>query len=181
MPALEYRRAEALRSDGRTLFGIAAPYDRPAEIGSFREVISRGAFARVLRERNDVLLLRDHDMASLLARVSNGSLALSDGQDGLSFRAELAAFTLADDTLAQVRSGLLAGMSIGFFVRSERWSAQRDQRTLDDVELVEISAVGPAVAYDGTSIAARAKPRINPRFSASEIARRRRRRQLAGL
>lgn len=176
MPALEYRRAEALRSDGRQLFGLAAPYDRPAQIGGFREVISRGAFARVLRERSDVLLLRDHDMASLLARTANGSLALSDGQDGLHFVATLAEFTAANDALAQARSGLLAGMSIGFYVRAERWNPARDERTLDDVDLVEISAVGPAVAYDGTSVSARSR-----RFSAAEVARRRRRHQLLGL
>jgi uncharacterized protein len=158
LPRIEYRVALNLRSDGRTLYGLAAPYDQPATIGSFTERIAPGAFARCLRDKADVMLCRDHDMASLLARCSNGSLVLEDKADGLHFRATLVETSLANDTLAEVRSGLLAGMSIGFYARAETWNGARDQRTLNDIELVEISAVGPAVAYDGTSIAARAKP-----------------------
>lgn len=184
MSRIEYRRAAlALRSDGRTLFGIAAPYDQPARIeGRFTERIKRGAFARCLRDKGDVMLCRDHDMHQLLARTSNDSLVLEDQGDGLHFRATLAEFTLADDTLAQVRAGLLAGMSIGFYVRGETWNTARDQRSLDDIELIEISAVGPAVAYDGTSIAARARPRgVKSHRRPRDTAWDRFRRSLAGL
>jgi uncharacterized protein len=174
MPRLEYRTALDLRSDGRTLYGLAAPYGQPATIGSFVERIAPGAFGRTLRDGSDVMLIRDHDMHALLARTSNGSLTLDDKADGLHFRAQLAEFTLADDTLAQVRSGLLAGMSIGFYVRGEVWNGARDQRTLQDIQLIEISAVGPAVAYGGTSIAARSR---RPHISSPA----RLRRSLAGL
>jgi HK97 family phage prohead protease len=172
---LEYRTALDLRSDGRTLFGLAAPYDQPAKIGSFTETIARGAFARVLRDKSDVMLCRDHDMSQLLARCSNGSLALEDATDGLRFRATLVETSLANDTLAEVRAGLLAGMSIGFYVEAESWNGARDQRTLNDIELIEISAVGPAVAYPTTTIAARA------RVSHRHDARDRLQRSLAGL
>jgi uncharacterized protein len=175
MPRIEYRAAE-LRSDGRTLFGVAAPYGKPATLPGFRETIAAGAFARCLREHEDVLLCRDHDMAQVLARVGNGSLQLEDRPDGLHFRTgELPNFTAANDTLEMARAGLLAGCSIGFFVRGEDWSARRDQRTLTDVELVEISAVQSAVAYSGTSIAARSRP---PPKTSSLV---RLRRSLAGL
>lgn len=175
MPKLEYRAAE-LRSDGRVLFGIAAPYDKPAELRGFRETIQRGAFARDLHDRSDVMLLRDHDMTQLLARTANGSLTLEDRSDGLHFRTgELPRFTTADDTLEMARSGLLAGCSIGFYVRSETWSGGRDQRTLVDIALVEISCVQSAVAYSGTSIAARS------RGGAITSPLVRRRRALAGL
>jgi HK97 family phage prohead protease len=175
MPKLEYRTALDLRSDGRTLFGLAAPYGQPATIGGFVERISRGAFARTLRDKSDVMLVRDHDLAALLARCSNGSLVLEDAADGLHFRATLVETSLANDTLAEVRAGLLAGMSIGFYARAETWNGARDQRTLDEIELIEISAVGPAVAYDGTSIAARAK------VSSRKHARARLLRTLAGI
>jgi HK97 family phage prohead protease len=154
---LEYRAALDLRSDGRTLYGVAAPYDRPAQIGDFQERIAPGAFSRTLRDRADVMLLRDHDMTALLARTGNGSLVLEDRGDGLHFRAELAQFTAADDALAMARAGLLAGCSIGFYARAEQWSTRRDERTLTDIELVEISAVQSLVAYHGTSIAARSR------------------------
>lgn len=178
---LEYRTARLdLRSDGRTLYGIAAPYDQPAQIAGFTERIKPGAFARTLRERSDVMLLRDHDMHQLLARTSNGSLALEDASDGLHFRAQLVETTIANDTLAEVRAGLLAGMSVGFYVRGETWNGARDQRTLNDVELVEVSAVGPAVAYEGTSIAARNKQRDGDNVTIN-ARRRRLLRSLVGL
>jgi uncharacterized protein len=160
---IEYRAALELRSDGRTLFGVAAPYDRPAPIGQFTERIQRGAFSRALRERQDVMLLRDHDMMQVVARISNGSLALQDQPDGLHFRAELAQFTAADDVLAQARAGLLAGCSIGFYTRGESWNGGRTERVLTDIELVEISAVQSAVAYPGTTIAARSRRPVSLR------------------
>jgi uncharacterized protein len=172
---LEYRAAE-LRSDGRQLYGLAAPYNRPAPIGGFVERIAPGAFTRTLQARADVMLLRDHDMTQLLARAGNGSLVLEDRGDGLHFRAELAQFTAADDALAMARAGLLAGCSIGFYARAEEWNTRRDERTLTDIELVEISAVQSLVAYEGTSIAARSRRR-----PPNDVGRARRRRQLAGL
>jgi HK97 family phage prohead protease len=144
-----------LRTVGRELFGVAVPYGSTADIGSFKESVARGALSRVLRERSDVMLLRDHKADQLLARVSNGSLVLEDAPDGLHFRATLAQFTAADDALAQARAGLLAGMSFGFRARADRWNAARDERTLTDIELIEISAVQSAVAYEATSVAAR--------------------------
>jgi HK97 family phage prohead protease len=105
---LEFRSAE-LRSDGRTLFGRAAPYNVPATVGGFSERISPGSFSRALRDGSDVMLLRDHDTNQVLARTMNRSLVLDDRPDGLHFRAELAEFTSANDALAQARAGLLAG------------------------------------------------------------------------
>jgi phage head maturation protease len=72
-------------------------------------------------------------------------------------------------------------MSIGFYVRSETWNAQRNERTLGDIELVEISAVGPAVAYSGTSISARSHLRPDASNVAPAHHFSRQRRRLAGL
>jgi HK97 family phage prohead protease len=174
---LEYRAARELRSDGRTLYGLAAPYDQPAKIGSFTERIARGAFARTLRDKGDVMLCRDHKLDQVLARTANGSLVLDDAADGLRFRATLAEFSMADDALAQARAGLLAGCSIGFYVRDDAWNGGRDQRTLREIELIEISAVQAAVAYPQTSIAARS--RAQGRMVPAAVIRRRL--ALAGL
>jgi phage head maturation protease len=49
-------------------------------------------------------------------------------------------------------------MSFGFRVASsgERWNSARTQRTLNDVELIEISIIsGGFPAYDGTTVSAR--------------------------
>lgn len=176
-PRLEYRTALELRADGRTLLGLAAPYGQPTRIEGFTETIARGAFAATLRDGADVMLLRDHDPRQLIARTANRSLTLEDASDGLRFRtAALPSFTAADDVLAMARAGLLAGCSIGFRVRGEQWNTTRDQRTLTDIELVEVSVVQAAVAYEGTSIAARGLT-----LGAKISARSRLRRTLAGL
>jgi HK97 family phage prohead protease len=148
--AAEFRVAQ-----GRTLAGYAAVFDRPANIGSFVEVIKRGAFAASLAGGTDIFLLGHHDFAQPLARTGNGSLRLREDSVGLAFEATLPQTRAADDILELARSGTIAGASIGFRVApgGEAWPS-RDRRELRQVTLIEVSAVAQP-AYDGTSIAAR--------------------------
>jgi HK97 family phage prohead protease len=154
---IERRAARVeLRSGGGGLVGIAAPYGQWAPIGHFREKIERGAFARALTG-GDILLLADHDASRLLARSANGSLVLDDRPDGLHFAATLPDTSAARDTLELARSGLLGGASIGFHVGRDLWNADRTERTLLDVELVEISCISATPAYSGTQVLARSR------------------------
>jgi HK97 family phage prohead protease len=148
--ATEFRVAQ-----GRTLSGYAAVFDRPATIGSFTEVIRRGAFAASLSGGSDVFLLAHHDFAQPLARTGNGSLQLREDGIGLAFEASLPQTRAADDVLELARSGTIAGASIGFRVPpgGEAWPS-RSRRELRQVTLIEVSAVAQP-AYSGTSIAAR--------------------------
>jgi Escherichia/Staphylococcus phage prohead protease len=155
---LEYRdRPLQLRTAGRTLFGLAAPYNEAAQIGGFTERIKPGAFRTSLRSGGDIRLLMDHNMGALLARSGNNSLVLEDQADGLHFRAELAEFSAADDALAMARTGLLSGASIGFLLRRDEWSSDRAERVLLDVELVEISVITGGEPVYSTSVAARSR------------------------
>ena len=37
--------------DGRTLVGLAVPFDQPTNVGGYTESFTRGAFARTIAER----------------------------------------------------------------------------------------------------------------------------------
>lgn len=51
---------------GRTLVGIAAPFDTPIDVGGYTESIRRGAFARTIAERGPgrVKVLAQHTSTS---------------------------------------------------------------------------------------------------------------------
>lgn len=172
---MERRAALELRAegDGRTLIGIAAPYGVTTQLGQISEQYARGAFAETLRSADsDVMLLLDHAMSQLLARRANGSLRLEDTADGLHFRAELIATSLADDVIIAVRAGLFRGASAGFYITRESW--QGDTRTIEGADLREISVISANAAYP-TVVSVRSRP--GTLLSAA----RRRRHVLAGL
>lgn len=160
MTTLEKRFAVAgVSTSGRTLTGLAAPFNVETRIGRQRERIAPGAFAAKLADGHDILLLADHDPRRVLARTRNGSLKLEERADGLHFTAELPDTPTAAETRGLAEAGSLGGMSIGFRAVDE---AMIDGvRVLKAVALAEISAVASHPAYAGTSVALRtAKPRL---------------------
>jgi HK97 family phage prohead protease len=172
---MQRRAAIELRAegDGRTLVGTCAPYGVVTNLGQITEQYARGAFAETLTSDADTLLLLDHALSQLLARRANGSLELTDGPDGLQFRATLIETSLADDVIKGVKAGLYRGASCGFYITRESWNGQ--QRTIEGADLREISVVSANAAYTATSVSVRSRP------GASLPAARARRRVLAGL
>jgi HK97 family phage prohead protease len=134
-----------LRGDGRTVCGIAAPFDSPTTVHeagrTFTEVIRRGAFARTIAERGDrVKLLALHDQRRLpLGRATT----LREDPGGLYMEARVSQTSAGDEALELVRDGALDGFSIGFDLPAktgERWT--RDgTRELLEVRLHEVSLV----------------------------------------
>ena len=118
---------------------------------------------RAFRWRDDVHLLSQHEFAKPLARASNGSLTLDNGEDALSFEARLSARVLetqaARDALALVEEGLAAGVSPGFMVAPDgvevRKAGDGLLRVVKRAELVELSIV-TRPAYEGATVSARA-------------------------
>ena len=152
---MEKRFAAAqVRANARTLFGLAAVFDKPVPFAGRREVVRQGAFSRTLASGSDVLALADHDPSRLLGRTSSGSLRLKESREGLHFDLTLPATTLANDVLALVESRNVGGMSFGFVTRRD--SVAGDLRELLDLDLVEISVVSAFPAYPQTSVGARA-------------------------
>jgi uncharacterized protein len=142
---------------GRRLQGYAATFNTPAQIGHFREIINRGAFARSLRGGSDILLLSDHDPKKVLARTTADNLVLAEDDRGLHFEATLPETTAANDVLALVTTRTAGGMSFGFLVPANGDSWSGDTRTLRDVDLLEISVVSAFPAYSNTEVSARSR------------------------
>jgi HK97 family phage prohead protease len=144
-----------LRAKGRRLEGYAAVFGTEARIGAFIETIAPGAFAASLAERSDILALLDHDPARLLARTRSGTLRLAEDSRGLAFDLDVPATTLGTDVLALAERNDLGGASFAFTVKRERWDGE--QRTLESVDLHEVSIIHSWPAYTGTVVEARAR------------------------
>ena len=126
-------RAEA---DGRRLSGVAVRYGDVASIGNvFRERFSAGAFGDVAGA--DVILNRQHERGTPLARTGGGGLVLTDGPDALRFVADLPETRDADDTLSLVRANILRGASVEFRAVSERMVG--NVRTIDKATIRAIA------------------------------------------
>ena len=153
---LERRAAKELRAvAGRRLVGLAAPFDREARIGAFRETIRPGAFAKTLAAGGDILGLVDHDATRLLGRTASGTLRLTETTRGLEFELDLPETSLGNDVLALAERGDLGGVSIGFRAEQEVWPA-RDRRELRSVKLFEVSVIHAHAAYRDTTVSVRA-------------------------
>jgi HK97 family phage prohead protease len=145
-----------VRGDGRTIAGIVAPFDTPAQIhdidGRYIETIDRRAFDRTLAERGAerVKLLVQHQSRNLPigrahvlrpeARGLYGELRVSQTEHG-------------DEVLELVRDGALDAFSIGFRPVRDQWARDRSTRRLLEVRLDEVSVVAFA-AYDSARIEA---------------------------
>jgi HK97 family phage prohead protease len=159
------RRAFAaeLRAKGRRLEGYAAVFGIDTRIADFTETIRAGAFQQSLSAGNDIIALADHDSARVLARTRSGTLQLGEDSHGLHFGLSLPETSAGRDVLALAERGDLGGMSFGFLPLDEHWDG--DRRELRSVDLREVSVVSAWPAYDGTTVAVRARPVLQPRVA----------------
>ena len=156
-----------VNEDGTSvLFGYAAVFPDGTEksayrYGSVTETITPGAFARALRDKQDVRALFNHDSGNLLGRISSGTLRLVEDQTGLRYEIDMPDTTLAKDVRALVERGDLTGSSFAFRIKSETWKRDDNnpncyRREINDVDLID---VGPVTfpAYAGTQAAMRSE------------------------
>lgn len=152
------RRANdnAVASKGRTLYGYAARFNAPTDLGGFSEVIRPGAFKRSLAsdDAQKIRAIYEHDGRSLLGRVGAGSLRLKEDAEGLAFEIDLPDTQLGRDLAVLVERGDVAGCSFGFVAQRDAWSG--DDRELLDVDLHEITITANP-AYDTTTVQVRGK------------------------
>lgn len=150
-------RAEA-SEDGRVLEGYAAVFNSWTDItdhmGSYRERIAPGAFKRSIGQRQPVLQF-DHGTHPLIGSLPLGSITtVREDRKGLFVRARLSDNWLIDPVRDAIRDGAIDGMSFRFRVIDDDWSPDNEERTIREVELLEL---GPVVfpAYAQTSVAVR--------------------------
>lgn len=146
------------RADGQeVIVGHAAVFNKLSlDLGGFREKIERGAFAKTLKDGDDVRALVNHDSSLIIGRRSIKTLELVEDKTGLAVEIVPPDTQTGRDTLELIRTGHLDGMSFGFRTRGDKWETVNSEeiRTLTDVELLD---VGPVTfpAYPDTSVAVR--------------------------
>jgi hypothetical protein len=146
--------------------GYAATFNQPfskqmTRAMGFSERIAPGAFSRALREKQDVLCTRDHDVKHLLGRVSNNTLRLAEDAKGLRFSCDLPDTTAARDLHTLIQRGDIRSCSFGFVPTKEKWGKEKNDngnlqatREIQDCDLIGCGPVA-APAYDqGTSVEA---------------------------
>lgn len=139
------------------IWGYASVFDRETDLGSFREVVRRGAFADYLKGSGDVVALLNHDANHVLGRRSASTLRLWEDVTGLKVQIAPPDTQSGRDTLALIKRGDIKGMSFGFRTKKDAWDYQRKDmplRELLQVDLFDVSAV-TYPAYPDTSVAAR--------------------------
>jgi len=162
-PPLERRASSlelrALARDGNgalRLAGCACLFNTDTELmPGFVERIAPSAMGR-LRSGRDVKLLLAHDTGIPLASQRNSSLALGADTVGLHFDATLPDTARGREVYSAVQRQDLSGVSIGFRIRQDEWSARGrvSVRTITDLDLFEISLTA-VPAQEATYVEAR--------------------------
>jgi HK97 family phage prohead protease len=138
------------------IVGYAAVFNKPTDIGPFREVIVPGAFGKALESGVDVRALFNHDPNVVLGRTSAGTLKLEENTKGLKYTIRPPDTAAARDLLVSIERGDITGSSFGFRTIKNVWRTDdgRDLRELIEVEPFDVSPV-TFPAYPQTSVALR--------------------------
>lgn len=145
--------------------GHAAVFDSRTAIGNpltwgWYEEIASSAFDKTLAE-GDARFLVDHDTRMLVARKSADDLRLETDDVGLAVDADLdTELSYVRDLVRNLEKRRITGMSFGFYIVRDNWEAEEvelsdgntaevDVRTIQEVRLMEVSAV-TFPAYEDT-------------------------------
>ncbi len=143
---LEIREEE---NGGRTIYGIAVPYDKEQRIGKDTEVFRKGAFAEVIKAAHRVKLLRNHKSESPIGRAT----LLRETDEGRYAEFKVSKTREGDDALELVKDGALDQLSIGFVPiknrKREDGVIERIKAHLAEVSLVTFGAYGDYAMVDG--------------------------------
>lgn len=148
-----------IRGDGRTVVGLAVPFDTWADIvddeGVYRERFRQGAFAKTIAQRGDrVKALALHDRRRLpLGRAHS----LREDAHGFVAELRISQTREGDEALELVRDGALDALSIGFrpVEGGSEWNRDRTEVDRTEVRLNEISLVAFPAYEDARILAVR--------------------------
>ena len=157
---LETRSAE---DGGMFVEGYATTFNQPYRLCgdeqiTVNEQIDRGAFAET--DMSDVIMQYDHQ-GRVFARMSNGTLRLSQDNHGLKIEADLGGTEIGRQLFEEIRGGYTNKMSFGFTVTGEEKKRTEEDgrvtilRTITKIgKLYDVSAVS-LPANDATEISSR--------------------------
>ena len=161
-----------IRGDGRSIYGLAVPYNVSTRIssrleGQFDETFRPGAFARTIRERSAKVRL--HVLHDQTTRLPIGrATELREDPAGLVGEFRVSKTAAGDEVLELVRDGALDGLSIGFRPIRDRWSKGRQSVERLEVALSEVSVVASPAYADARIVGVRAATPYIPAGEAVE-------------
>lgn len=167
----EYRRLELsgieFREEGdqKIVDGYATVFNEEYTLYSYagyevRESFDPASFDET--DLSDVIMQYDHE-GRVFARGSNGTLTVKPDQHGLRIRADLGGTEIGRQLFDEIKGGYTTKMSIGFTVKTQERTEERDEdagktvvhRKITGVKkLYDVSAVS-LPANDATEISAR--------------------------
>lgn len=153
MPAFELR-AEA---DSPKISGYAAVFNSTTDLGYFEERIKPGAFARAIKEQQDVRALWNHDPNYVLGRTKSGTLRLAEDNVGLQIEIDPPETQTARDLVESIRRGDVDQMSFAFIPTKETWTERQGMLPLREIEDVNLYDISPVTypAYPATTVGLR--------------------------
>lgn len=134
-----------MTDNGASFLGHASTtgqgYDVTDFLGSYRETIQPGAFAKTLRESPDVPLLFNHD-GMPIANTRSKTSRLSEDDVGLRNEADLdRRQALTNDLCIALERGDLSQMSFSFAAVKQDWDDAYANRSVSEVRLFDTSIV----------------------------------------
>ena len=150
-----------MRNDGSLeISGYVNAVDRYSkelysEKGKFIEKVKPETFNRALARADNIDMLLNHDVRHKLASTMNQTLKLREDNIGLYAKAVI----YDKDVIEEAQQGNLKGWSFGFRALSDTWEEKQPvaKRTLEDIDLMEVSLLTIEPAYIATSVQVRAE------------------------
>lgn len=124
----------------------------PSSRGKFIEKVKAGTFQKSIMKNPNIELRFNH--ANVLGSTMGGELMLKEDSVGLYAKA----IVTNDDVIRKARNKELRGWSFGFVAKTDRWEGSVDgiqRRSLEDIDLQEVSILDKTPAYIATSIETR--------------------------
>jgi len=144
-------------ADTTKLIGHAALFDTfSLPLGSFKEIIRKGAFRESLKN-DEVLMLWNHNTDYVMASKSDGRLKVSEDKVGLRFESTPNLnISWNSDGMKSVSDGTTKRMSFRFEALKDRWGSE-DGETIRELLKVRVAEISPVAfpAYPTTSVEAR--------------------------
>jgi len=141
--------------DPLVIEGLAIPYDTPAEVSGYTEIVRAGALDGV--NLDDILLCCNHNMSDVPLARSPKTMTLTVSGAGLEFRANLPDTEQGREVYTAVKRGDLTKMSFAFSVAENGETFENNTRTITKIaRIFEISPVN-FPAYNDTAVYARNK------------------------
>lgn len=150
------------------VYGRPITYGTYSDFGSFVETIERGSATKSL-QTDDIFVVFNHNMNDPLARTKNGTLTLTEDDQGVLLQADFSKTERSKEVYEQIKSGLIDKMSFAFTVDPEsdvRWEHReidgQNKRVRVITNFTRLYEVSPVLfpAYESTELYARNKEYI---------------------